>query len=138
MFGVPPDAVHQEVFGAGNSTESGRAKEAKVPHPPAGSQGRELSCPSLAVVWWCKCDNRFKSLLEFAEACDVPVKWSCRTGVCHMCECGILDGELRYAPEPLDQPAAGNALICCSTPESQVNLDYMTRQREAIKRKETA
>jgi ferredoxin len=73
----------------------------------------------LAVPW----DSSFKSLLEFAEACDVPAKWSCRTGVCHMCECGLLSGKLQYSPEPLDQPATGNALICCSTPESQVDLD---------------
>jgi ferredoxin-NADP reductase/MOSC domain-containing protein YiiM len=122
-LGVPSDAVHQEVFGTGSSTESGLAKVAKIPHPPAGPQGEgpavSFTRSGLVVSW----DNRFRSLLEFAEACDVPVKWSCRTGVCHMCECGILDGELRYAPEPLYLPAAGNALICCSTPESQVNLD---------------
>lgn len=46
-----------------------------------------------------------------------------RTGVCHVCECGLLDGRLRYAPEPLDPPAIGNALICCSTPASEVELD---------------
>jgi len=68
-------------------------------------------------------DSRFKSILELAEACDVPVRWSCRTGVCHTCECGILDGRLQYAPEPLDRPALGNALICCSTPESAIELD---------------
>jgi ferredoxin-NADP reductase/MOSC domain-containing protein YiiM len=123
-LGVPPDAVHQEVFGPADSIKPGVAKaEAKVPHPPIGSQGSgpvvSFTRSGLAVPW----DGRFTSLLELAEACDVPVKWSCRTGVCHMCECGILDGKLRYAPEPLDQPAAGNALICCSTPESQVNLD---------------
>jgi ferredoxin-NADP reductase/MOSC domain-containing protein YiiM len=123
-LGVPPDAVHQEVFGPANSTEAGMAKaEGKIPHPPVGSPGNgpivSFTRSGLAVPW----DNRFQSLLELAEACDVPVKWSCRTGVCHICECGILDGSLRYAPEPLDQPAAGNALICCSTPESQVNLD---------------
>jgi ferredoxin-NADP reductase/MOSC domain-containing protein YiiM len=123
-LGVPPDAVHQEVFGPANSTTPGASQpEAKVPHPPAGAVGDgpvvAFSRSGLAVRW----DNRFKSLLEFAEACDVPVRWSCRTGVCHLCECGILDGKLRYAPEPLDRPATGNALICCSTPESQVNLD---------------
>ncbi|WP_158790675.1 MOSC and FAD-binding oxidoreductase domain-containing protein [Granulicella sp. L60] len=121
---IPPDAVHQEVFGPANSTEAGMAKaEGRIPHPPIGSQGDgpivSFTRSGLAVPW----DNRFRSLLEFAEACDVPVKWSCRTGVCHICECGILDGRLNYTPEPLDQPAAGNVLICCSTPESQVNLD---------------
>ena len=123
-LGVPCDAIHQEVFGPTRSVEPGIAKtEVKIPHPPVGSleDGPIVSFTrsGLAVPW----DSRFKSLLEFAEACDVPVKWSCRTGVCHMCECGLLEGELRYAPEPLDRPAAGNALICCSTPVSAVNLD---------------
>jgi ferredoxin-NADP reductase/MOSC domain-containing protein YiiM len=123
-LGVARDAVHQEVFGPTNSIEPGVAKtETKIPHPPVRSPGDgpivSFTRSGLAVPW----DNQFKSLLEFAEACDVPVKWSCRTGVCHMCECGLLDGSLRYAPEPLDRPAAGNALICCSTPESAVSLD---------------
>ena len=62
-------------------------------------------------------------LLEFAEACDVPVKWACRTGVCHTCECALIGGSVRYDPEPLDPPAEGNVLICCSRPETEVALD---------------
>jgi ferredoxin-NADP reductase/MOSC domain-containing protein YiiM/ferredoxin len=123
-LGVPQDAIHQEVFGPVDSIEPGIAKAAtKIPHAPVGSlaDGPTVSFTrsGLNVPW----DKRFKSLLEFAEACDVPVRWSCRTGVCHICECGLLDGTLRYAPEPLDRPAVGNALICCSTPESAVELD---------------
>jgi ferredoxin len=71
------------------------------------------------VLW----DSRFGSLLELAEACDVPVRWSCRSGVCHNCECGIVDGELLYSPDPIDPPGAGLALICCSTPRTRVDLD---------------
>ncbi len=123
-LGVSPDAVHQEVFGPSSSIEPGVTKtERKMPHPPVGSPGSgpvvSFSRSGLAVPW----DGRFNSLLEFAEACDVSVRWSCRTGVCHMCETGLLDGELRYAPEPLDRPAPGNALICCSTPISKIDLD---------------
>jgi ferredoxin-NADP reductase/ferredoxin len=123
-LGVSPDAVHQEVFGPSSSIEPGVTKtERKMPHPPVGSPGSgpvvSFSRSGLAVPW----DSRFNSLLEFAEACDVSVRWSCRTGVCHMCETGLLDGELRYAPEPLDRPAPGNALICCSTPISKIDLD---------------
>ena len=73
----------------------------------------------LAVPW----DSRFGSLLELAEACAVPVRWACRSGVCHNCESGLIEGELAYAPEPLDPPAEGNALICCSTPKTAVGLD---------------
>jgi ferredoxin-NADP reductase len=122
-MGVPQDAIHQEVFGAANSIEPGvTKKELKPPHSPVPlGTGPIVSFTrsGLAVPW----DTRFKSILELAEACDVPVRWSCRTGVCHMCECGILDGRLRYAPEPLDRPALGNALICCSTPESPIELE---------------
>jgi ferredoxin-NADP reductase/MOSC domain-containing protein YiiM/ferredoxin len=122
-LGVPRDAIHQEVFGPTGSIEPGvKSTERKPPHspvPPGNGPVVSFTRSGLAVPW----DTRFTSILELAEACDVPVKWSCRTGVCHMCECGILDGRLRYAPEPLDRPAAGNALICCSTPESPIELD---------------
>jgi ferredoxin len=122
-MGAAQGAIHEEVFGPADSIEPGVVKaEVRPPHglTPAGS-GPVVSFTrsGLAVPW----DTRFKSLLEFAEACDVPVRWSCRTGVCHTCECGMLDGRVRYAPEPLDAPAPGNVLICCSTPESAIELD---------------
>ena len=122
-LGVPQDAIHEEVFGGADSFEPGVKKaEVKPPHAPvAPGAGPIVSFTrsGLAVPW----DARFKSILELAEACDVPVRWSCRTGVCHTCECGILDGRLRYAPEPLERPALGNALLCCSIPESPIELD---------------
>ena len=68
-------------------------------------------------------DPRFHSLLELAKACSVPVRWACRTGVCHNCESGLIDGRIRYSPEPLDPPPEGTALICCATPTSDVTLD---------------
>ena len=122
-LGVARDAIHQEVFGPADSITPGVTKaEVKPPHSPVPrGTGPMVSFTrsGLAVPW----DSRFQNILELAEACDVPVRWSCRTGVCHRCECGILDGRLRYAPEPLDRPAVGNALICCSTPESPIELD---------------
>lgn len=117
-LGVLPELVHQEIFGSVTSTPQSR-----TPHRPVGVQG---SGPAVSfarsglVVHW---DSRFKSILELAEACDISVRWSCRTGVCHICECGILGGKLHYLPKPLDWPAEGNVLICCSTPESPVELD---------------
>jgi ferredoxin len=65
----------------------------------------------------------YASLLEFAEACDVPVQWSCRTGVCHTCETPLLSGSVDYSPDPLDAPGDGNALVCCSQPREDVVLD---------------
>lgn len=122
-LGVPQNAIHEEVFGGESSIAPGVTKvEVKAPHAPIPlGTGPIVSFTrsGLAVPW----DGRFKSILELAEACDVSVRWSCRTGVCHTCECGVLGGRLRYMPEPLDRPARGNALICCSTPETPIELD---------------
>ena len=74
----------------------------------------------LTVPW----DSKFGSLLEFAEACDVTVRWSCRTGVCHTCESGLISGAVVYEPEPLQAPADGNVLICCCKPQDEIVLDY--------------
>ena len=123
-FGVAAAFIHKEVFGPGASVTPGiMTSTEKAPHAPSGPAGTgptvSFSRTGLTVPW----DSRFRSLLEFAEACDVPVRWSCRTGVCHMCECGLVEGSVSYAPEPLDQPAVGNALICCSTPVTEIDLD---------------
>jgi ferredoxin len=73
----------------------------------------------LNVHW----DSGYASLLEFAEACDVPVRWSCRTGVCHTCETAVISGAVRYSPDPVEDPAEGNILICCSQPGDDLVLD---------------
>jgi ferredoxin len=43
-----------------------------------------------------RCTPSYHSILELAEACDIPVRWSCRTGVCHNCESGLVSGEVAY------------------------------------------
>ena len=62
------------------------------------------------------------SLLELAEACDVPVRWSCRTGVCHTCETDLMSGAVRYAPDPVDEPAEGSAAVSEKGREGDVTL----------------
>jgi hypothetical protein len=34
-----------------------------------------------------------------------------------------VDGAVDYAPDPLEAPAAGNVLICCSRPRGDVIID---------------
>lgn len=123
-WGVEASRVHTEVFGPTSSLTPGVINAVdRPPHLPGGPQGTgpvvTFARSGLAVHW----DARFNNLLELAEACSVPVRWSCRTGVCHNCESGLIDGRLRYAPEPLDPPAEGTALICCSAPISNIELD---------------
>jgi ferredoxin-NADP reductase len=123
-WGVPGTRVRTEVFGpSGTITPGVVAGQARAPHPLAGEPGtgpRVSFARSGLIVPW---NDRFGNLLEFAEACDVPVRWSCRTGVCHTCESGLISGDVRYEPEPLEDPATGNVLICCSRPTAEVVLD---------------
>ena len=123
-WGVAHDRIHTEVFGSGKSIMPGVADvPRRPPHAPAGPAGEgpriSFARAGLTVLW----DSRFQSLLELAEACDVPVRWSCRTGVCHTCECGLISGSVKYDPEPLDAPADGNLLICCSRPREDTVID---------------
>jgi ferredoxin-NADP reductase/MOSC domain-containing protein YiiM len=123
-WGVAPDRVHTEIFSSGKSMTPGVKKAPRLrPHAPDGSPGKGPSISfaraGLTVSW----DSKFQSLLELAEACDVPVRWSCRTGVCHTCECGLIAGSVEYNPEPLEPPATGNLLICCSRPREDLVID---------------
>jgi ferredoxin-NADP reductase/MOSC domain-containing protein YiiM/ferredoxin len=123
-WGVADSCIHSETFGAGPSMTPGIASiTSPPPHQPAGTVGTgpkvSFTRSGLTVPW----NSRYGSLLEFAEACDIPVRWSCRVGVCHTCESGLIDGRVNYAPEPLDRPTEGNVLICCSTPLSEIQLD---------------
>jgi ferredoxin-NADP reductase/MOSC domain-containing protein YiiM len=123
-WGVPYSSIHFENFGTESAVTPGIVSTTpKTPHPPSGAKGTgpqvSFTRSGLSIPW----DGRFSNILEFAEACDVPVRWACRAGVCHTCESALIDGEVRYDPEPLDRPAEGNLLICCSTPLTGIELD---------------
>jgi len=123
-WGVPPVRIHSELFSGGPSLMPGVvAMAVRAPHQPAGTPGTgplvSFARSGIAARW--RLDDQ--SLLELAEACDVPVRWSCRTGVCHNCESGLISGSVTYQPDPLDPPAEGNVLICCSRPQGDVVID---------------
>jgi ferredoxin-NADP reductase/MOSC domain-containing protein YiiM len=122
-WGVAAENVHTEIFGAVEGITPGMKQIDHVPHLPEGPSGPGPSVSfarsGISVAW----DPKFQSLLELAEACDVPVRWSCRTGVCHTCVTGLISGSITYHPEPLEEPAPGNMLVCCSQPNANVILD---------------
>jgi len=122
-WGVPAENVHTEIFGVLESITPGMAQVEHTPHLPQGPPGPgpavSFARSGITAAW----DPKFASLLELAEACDVPVRWSCRTGVCHTCMTGLISGSISYNPEPLENPAPGNLLICCSQPNAVITLD---------------
>ena len=121
--GFAASQVHSEIFGAGPALTPGVVGAVtRAPHAPA-SEGNgpavSFARSGLNVKW----DSGYASLLELAEACSVPTRWSCRTGVCHTCESGMLSGAVDHSPEPIEAPAEGNVLICCARPRGDVVLD---------------
>jgi ferredoxin-NADP reductase/MOSC domain-containing protein YiiM/ferredoxin len=124
-FGVAPARVHIEIFNGGESMTPGVVDAmTRAPHPPSDEANTgplvSFARSGISAHWDA---SRYGSILEMAEACDVPVRWACRTGVCHNCESGLVSGAVVYAPEPLDKPADGNLLVCCSQPTGDVVID---------------
>lgn len=122
--GFTSEQIATELFGAGDSFRPGiQSIASTAPHAPLGEEGSgplvSFVRTGLSVRW----HPRHRTLLDLAEACDVPVRWSCRTGVCHTCETALLGGHVRFSPTPLQGAAEGMTLICCASPEDDVQLD---------------
>ncbi|MGY1616750.1 MOSC domain-containing protein [Geodermatophilus sp. SYSU D00691] len=124
---LPAAAVHVESFGTGTSARADPRLDSVLigrPHPPSppSAAGWPVTFSRAGVTAACD-PERFASLLELAEACDVGVRWSCRSGVCHSCESSLVDGAVEYVTEPLDEPGGDVVLLCCARPASPVTLD---------------
>src|SRR5712671_849811 len=122
---VAPERIHVEIFNGSESMTPGVVGAAtRAPHLPKDDANTgplvSFARSGIAAHWK---GSAYQSILELAEACDVPVRWSCRTGVCHSCESGLVSGAVVYGPEPLDKPADGNLLVCCSQPIRDVVID---------------
>jgi len=123
-LGIDAARIHTELFGARSSINPGLTGQARRrPHQPSGPPGNGprvtfarsgISAPFAGSV---------RTVLELAEACDIPTRWSCRTGVCHTCITPLLSGRVNYSPDPLEPPAGGEVLICCARPDNDTVLD---------------
>ncbi len=123
--GIPRERIYEEIFNGGESMTPGVAVAPRpAPHLPANERNAgavvSFARSGIAAHWDA---SAYRNILELAEACDVPVRWSCRAGVCHNCESGLVSGAVAYAPEPLDAPSQGNLLICCSQPTGDIVVD---------------
>ena len=122
--GLDPARIHTELFGALPSVNPGLTGQ--VRRPPHQPDGPAAAGP-LVTFARSGISTRFgpswPSVLDLADACDVPTRWSCRTGVCHTCVTPLLSGDISYAPDPLELPADGQILICCARPSTDLVLD---------------
>jgi ferredoxin-NADP reductase/MOSC domain-containing protein YiiM len=124
-IGFDPVRIHSELFGALPAINPGVVDtgQRRPPHPPAGTPGSgpsiTFSRSGLTVNW----SSDYNSILDLAEACDVPTRFSCRSGVCHVCVTGVVAGATTYVQSPLEPPEQGTVLICSAAPETDVVLD---------------
>jgi ferredoxin-NADP reductase/MOSC domain-containing protein YiiM len=122
--GIDPARVHTELFGALPAINPGlTGRTARPPHQPPGPPGTGPTVTFARSGISTPFPDGGGSVLELADACDVPARWSCRTGVCHTCVTPLLSGRVTYEPAPLEPPADGDVLICCARPGSDIVLD---------------
>ncbi len=122
--GLDPASIHTERFGSRSPINPGVVRaDAPPPHQPPGSPGAgpavTFARSGLSTAW----SDGYASVLELAEACDVPTQWSCRTGVCHTCVTAVLSGEASYETPPLEPPGTDELLICSAQPTADLVLD---------------
>ncbi|MET8248659.1 MOSC and FAD-binding oxidoreductase domain-containing protein [Streptomyces sp. NPDC005202] len=122
--GLRPERIHTEAFSALPAINPGITPTGAVrPHQPPGPTGTgplvTFARSGISTPW----PPGRASLLELAEACDIPTRWSCRTGVCHTCITPLVSGDITYTTPPLEPPDSGTILVCCSQPTSEVVLD---------------
>ena len=122
--GIDPARIHTERFGSRSPINPGVVgADAPPPHQPPGPPGAgpavTFARSGLTTAW----SDTYSSVLELAEACDVPTQWSCRTGVCHTCVTAVLSGEASYETPPLEAPGDDELLICSARPTADLVLD---------------
>lgn len=123
--GLAAGRIHTELFGALPPINPGviDGPPRRAPHPPDGPAGTgpavTFARSGLTVNW----SPDYDGILDLAEACDVPSRFACRSGVCHVCETGVVSGTFAYIRAPLEPPEHQTVLICSAAPEGDLVLD---------------
>jgi len=125
QMGVVRQRIHAELFNGSEPVMPGVVGvKVRRPHSPDADANTgvlvSFARSGIAAHWN---PSAYQSLLELAEACDVPVRWSCRTGVCQTCETTLIAGTVGYRPDPVEPPPDGSVLLCCSQARGDVVLD---------------
>ena len=124
-LGVAKDRIAYEFFGPATVLDTEVKPKMVVPTvgaapaPAVGAITVEFRKSGLVAEW----DSAAQSLLSFAEDQGLKPEFSCRSGICGTCASRIISGEVDYFEDPLEDPAQGELLLCCSRPKSAIVLD---------------
>jgi ferredoxin-NADP reductase/MOSC domain-containing protein YiiM len=121
---VSEERVHYEFFGPASvlKEDAKPTGPARVPTAEAELAGgiKVTFARSGVTAGW---DPACESILDLAERHGLSPDYSCRSGICHTCMCALVEGEVEYLEEPLDEPDPGCVLICCSRPKTSLVIE---------------
>lgn len=128
-LGVPKERIAYEFFGPATVLESDETlakpapSAAPAPSAPSGTVDGAITVTFRKSGRSASWVDGAESLLSFAESHGLAPEFSCRAGVCGTCKTGLVEGDVSYFEDPLDDPGAGQVLICCARPKGNVVLD---------------
>lgn len=132
-LGVARERIAYEFFGPATVLEPDEALVKPAPaavQAPSAPAGATAAAADGAITVTFRKSGRSanwvdgaESLLSFAESHGLAPEFSCRAGVCGTCKTGLVEGEVSYFEDPLDDPGAGQVLICCARPKGNLVLD---------------
>ncbi len=121
---VSEERIHYEFFGPASilkedAKPAGPAKAPSAETELAGGIQVTFARSGVTAGW----DPACESILDLAERQGLSPDYSCRSGICHTCLCPLVEGEVEYLEDPLDQPDPGCVLICCSRPKTSLVIE---------------
>ena len=121
---VSEQRIHYEFFGPASLLKEdakpiGPAQAPSAETELAGGLQVTFARSGVTAAW----DPACESILELAERQGLSPDYSCRSGICHVCMCPLVEGEVEYLEEPLDEPDPGSVLICCSKPKTNLVVE---------------
>ena len=121
---VSEKRIHYEFFGPASMLKEdakpiGPAKVPAAETELAGGIQVTFARSGVTAGW----DPDCESILDLAERHGLNPDYSCRSGICHTCMCPLVEGEVEYFEDPLDEPDSGCVLICCSRPKTSLVIE---------------
>jgi ferredoxin-NADP reductase len=114
---VSDERIFFEAFGPASikrkSNNSNAAEVETVDATPV-----QFATSQKSVVW----DDPDSSLLDLAEANDVPIDSGCRAGSCGTCETELIRGKVKYPEGHAIECPPGKCLVCIARPVGPVEL----------------
>ncbi len=115
-WGANPDDVHFEAFGPASIVPAQKGTDEALQTPVAIPVQFRKS--EVTLNW-----NGQQSLLELAEANQIPVDSGCRAGSCGSCSVALLRGQVEYPAGVNPACSPGQCLLCIAKPKEPLELD---------------